>query len=35
MALTLEQTIAKQESTWAKRLLSSQTFWVVIAIVAA
>jgi ribose transport system permease protein len=33
--MTLEQTIAKQESTWAKRLLSSQTFWVVVAIIAA
>jgi ribose transport system permease protein len=35
MSMTLEQTIAKQESTWAKRLLSSQTFWVVVAIIAA
>ncbi|MEO7221709.1 MAG: ABC transporter permease [Devosia sp.] len=35
MAMTLEQTIAKQESTWTKRLVSSQTFWVVVAIVAA
>jgi ribose transport system permease protein len=33
--MTLEQTIAKQESTWAKRLLSSQTFWVVVAIIVA
>jgi ribose transport system permease protein len=35
MATTLEETIAKQETTWANRLLRSQTFWVVIAIVAA
>ena len=35
MAITLEETIAKQETTWASRLLRSQTFWVVIAIVAA
>lgn len=35
MAMTLEQTIAKQESTWAQRLLRSQTFWVIVAIVVA
>ena len=35
MAITLEQTIAKQESTWAQRLLRSQTFWVVVAIIVA
>lgn len=35
MAITLEQTIAKQESTWARRLLRSQTFWVVMAIIVA
>ena len=35
MAITLEQTIAKRETTWASRLLSSQTFWVLIAILAA
>jgi ribose transport system permease protein len=35
MAMTLEQTIAKQESTFAQRLLRSQTFWVVVAIIAA
>jgi ribose transport system permease protein len=35
MAVTLEQTIAKQESTWSSRLLRSQTFWVVVAIIVA
>ena len=35
MAMTLEQTIAKQESTWSQRLLRSQTFWVVVAIIVA
>jgi ribose transport system permease protein len=35
MAMTLEQTIAKQESTFGQRLLRSQTFWVVVAIIAA
>jgi ribose transport system permease protein len=35
MAVTLEDTIAKQESTWVSRLLRSQTFWVVIAIICA
>ena len=35
MAVTLEETIAKQETTWATRLLRSQTFWVVVAIIAA
>ena len=35
MAMTLEQTIAKQESTWPQRLLRSQTFWVVVAIIVA
>jgi len=35
MAITLEQTIAKRETTWASRLLSSQTFWVLIAILVA
>ncbi len=35
MAMTLEQTIAKQESTWSQRLLRSQTFWVIVAIVVA
>jgi ribose transport system permease protein len=35
MAVTLEQTIAKQESTWSRRLLRSQTFWVVVAIIVA
>jgi ribose transport system permease protein len=32
MAITLEQTIAKRQSSLANRLLSSQTFWVFIAI---
>lgn len=35
MAVTLEQTIAKQESTWPQRMLRSQTFWVVVAIICA
>lgn len=35
MAVTLEQTIAKQEMTWTTRLLRSQTFWVIIAIIIA
>jgi ribose transport system permease protein len=35
MAITLEQSIAKQESSWATRLLRSQTFWVLVAILVA
>src|SRR5258708_7201120 len=35
MAVTLEQTISRQQTTWAGRLLASQTFWVFIAIVLA
>jgi len=35
MALTLDETIAKQGTTWSSRLLSSQVFWVFIAIVIA
>jgi ribose transport system permease protein len=35
MALTLDQTIAKQGTNWSSRLLSSQAFWVFIAIVLA
>jgi ribose transport system permease protein len=35
MAMTLEQTIDKQESTWIQRLLRSQTFWVIIALLVA
>ena len=35
MAITLEQTIAKQESTWAGKVLRSQTFWVIVAIIVA
>jgi ribose transport system permease protein len=35
MAITLAETIARQESTWVTRLLRSQTFWVTVAIVAA
>lgn len=35
MAVTLEQTIAKQQTTWATRLLSSQAFWVFVAIIVA
>ncbi len=35
MSVTLEQTIAQREHNWRSALLSSQTFWVVIAILAA
>jgi ribose transport system permease protein len=35
MAVTLEQTIAKRQGSWSSSLLSSQAFWVFIAIVAA
>ena len=35
MAITLEQTIAKQHGNWSSRLLSSQAFWVFIAILMA
>ena len=35
MSITLEQTISKQQSTWLNRLLTSQTFWVFVAIIAA
>ncbi|HZY48380.1 MAG TPA: ABC transporter permease [Devosia sp.] len=35
MALTLDQTIAKQGTNWSSRLLSSQAFWVFVAIVVA
>jgi ribose transport system permease protein len=35
MAMTLEQTIAKQEMKWPSRVLRSQTFWVIVAIVVA
>lgn len=35
MALTLEQTIAKQHGNWSSRLLSSQAFWVFVAILIA
>ncbi len=35
MSVTLEQTINRQESTWAGKLVRSQTFWVVVAILVA
>jgi ribose transport system permease protein len=35
MAVTLEQTIAKRQGTWVSDLLSSQTFWVFVAIIVA
>jgi ribose transport system permease protein len=35
MALSLEDTIAKQGTNWSTRLLSSQAFWVFVAIVLA
>ena len=35
MTVTLEQTIAKRQHSWSSSLLSSQTFWVTIAILCA
>lgn len=35
MAMTLEQTISRQEMKWPSRILRSQTFWVIIAIIVA
>jgi ribose transport system permease protein len=35
MAVTLDETIAKQGTTWSSRLFSSQAFWVFVAIVVA
>lgn len=35
MSVSLDQTIARQEHTWLTRMLGSQTFWVVIAIILA
>lgn len=35
MAVTLDQTIAHKQHTFLSRLLSSQTFWVVIAVILA
>src|SRR6266545_6893050 len=35
MAVTLDQTIAQKQHTWLSRLLASQTFWVVIAVILA
>lgn len=35
MAVTFEQHIAKQEMTWVARVVRSQTFWVIIAILVA
>lgn len=35
MAMTLEQTIAKRQHTWTSALLSSQAFWVFIALLLA
>ncbi|MGN6158345.1 MAG: ABC transporter permease [Devosia sp.] len=35
MSVTLEQTIAKRQHTWSSSLLSSQTFWVLVAILCA
>ena len=35
MSITLEQTIAKRQHNWASMLLSSQAFWVLIAILVA
>lgn len=33
--MTLEQTIAKRQSTWVQQMLRSQTFWVFVAIIVA
>ena len=35
MTATFEQTIDQQEHTWLSRMLSSQTFWVVVAVLLA
>ncbi|TIX64967.1 MAG: ABC transporter permease, partial [Mesorhizobium sp.] len=35
MAVTLDQTIAQKQHTFMSRLLGSQTFWVVIAVILA
>lgn len=35
MSMTLDETIAQKEHTWRSSLLSSQTFWVLVAIVLA
>src|SRR5689334_12416353 len=35
MAVTLDQTIAQKQHSFLSRLLSSQTFWVVIAVILA
>ncbi|AZO12123.1 MULTISPECIES: ABC transporter permease [unclassified Mesorhizobium] len=35
MAVTLDQTIAQKQHTFVSRMLSSQTFWVVIAVILA
>ncbi|WP_192243370.1 ABC transporter permease [Mesorhizobium silamurunense] len=35
MAVTLDQTIAQKQHTFVSRVLSSQTFWVVIAVILA
>lgn len=35
MTITLDQTIAQKQHTWLSTLLKSQTFWVLVAIVAA
>ncbi|MDX8505711.1 ABC transporter permease [Mesorhizobium captivum] len=35
MAVTLDQTIAQKQHTFLSRMLSSQTFWVVIAVILA
>jgi len=35
MAITLDQTIAHKQHSWLSRLLNSQTFWVLLAVIAA
>jgi len=35
MAITLDQTIAQKQSSWISNVLSSQTFWVLVAVLAA
>ncbi len=35
MAVTLEQTIDRKQHTWIGRLANSQTFWVLLAVIAA
>ena len=35
MAITLDQTIGQKQQTWLATMLSSQTFWVLVAVILA